>query len=128
MAMSDARFTKLAAEYYTAHQAEKSGKAAKQKIAAKLIPELASRAMKAIDIGGWKVTHVIQHYTVHDAVKARRVLGKDRFIAITDRVINPDKLAQAVSDGLITDREMAKFSERKNKASYINATPSQVQE
>jgi len=128
MAMTDARLAKMAADYYEAHQQEKAGKATKQKIAAKMLPDLKARGVKAIDLLGWKITNVIQHYTVYDAVKARRVLGKERFIAVTKRVIDPDLLAQALSDGVVTDREIGKFSERKEKANYASVVPSEASE
>lgn len=128
MAMSDSRFAKLAAEHNAAHEAEKTAKAAKGKAAAKLIPELKSRGIKAIDILGWKVTNVIQHYNVYHTDKAKRVLTKAQFMAVSERVVTADKVAQALSDGTITETDLGKFVERKPKANYIAVSASEVQD
>jgi len=89
---------------------------------------LKSRGVRAIDLLGWKIVNVVQHYTIYHTDKAKRALTKAQFMAVTERVVTADKVAQALSDGIITDRDLAKFAERKPKASYMSANPSEVME
>lgn len=122
--MSTGRLMNLVAKHADAHKREKDAKADKETLAGKIIPELKRRGTKALDAMGWKVTHVEQKMTVYSTEDAKASLTKRQFMAVTERVVTHDAVTQALSDGVITPRQLAKFSKRVPKSSYILCNPS----
>jgi hypothetical protein len=121
--MSTARLMKMCEKYYHAHRALKDAEADKETLSPKIITELKRRGTKALDAMGWKVNHVVQMMTVYDTDEARRRLTKAKFMAVTERVVTSDAVAAALSEGKITERELARFSKRVPKSSYILVNP-----
>jgi hypothetical protein len=123
MAMTERRLMKLASQHHHFHRQEKDAEAEKKKIAAKVIPELKERGIKALEALGWRITHVEQFFTKYDVDKAERILDEDVFDSITKRVIDPDLLAAAVTEGTVKPKQLARFAKREPKSSYIICTP-----
>lgn len=121
--LTDRKMFKLAAERFVAHQSEKDGKTRKQEIDALIVPELDRRGVRATSGGGWKITKVTQTYKVYNIAKARKVLKPKVYASIVVDAIDPDKLAQALSDGVISDKQLAKFAELVPKSTYLSVTP-----
>lgn len=122
--MSTKRLMRLAAKYNAAHLREKEAKGEKATLADKIIPELKRRGTKALDAMGWKITHVEQKETRYNESDARRLLTPKQFKAITEPRITADLVNAALSDGIIKPKDLAKFSKRVPKSSYILANPS----
>lgn len=123
--MTTRRLIGLCKKYYEAHQTHKTAEADKKALGEKIIPEMKRRGTKAMEAMGWKVTHVEQFYTVYDTLEAKRVLTREQFMAVTERVVTADSVASALSEGIIKPRQLAKFSSRKPKSSYVLVNPVQ---
>lgn len=121
--MTTKRLMRLAAKHDEAHQAEKDAKARKQTLAGKIIPELQRRGVKTMTALGWKVTHVEQKETVYDVDKAAEVLTPKQFKAITEPRITADLVNAALAQKVIKPRDLAKFSKRQPKSSYVLVNP-----
>jgi hypothetical protein len=121
--MTTRRLMNLVAKYHDAHKQFKDAEAEKKVLAGKIIPELKRRGTKAMEAMGWKVTHVTQRETVYDTHVAKTVLTKRQYMRCSERIVTGQAVAQALSDGIVTPEEVAQFSERRDKASYILANP-----
>lgn len=122
--MSTRKLIRLAREHHEAHEQEKDGKARKETLRDRIIPELKRRGTKSLDALGWKVTHVEQKETHYDVDKAREILTARQFRAITEPRITADLVNAALADKVITARQLAKFAKRVPKSSYVLVNPS----
>lgn len=122
--MTTKKLMRLAAAHADAHAEEKDAKARKERLRDRIIPELKRRKIKSLDALGWKVTHVEQKETRYSEDEAKRVLTAQQFKAITEPRISADLVNAALADKIITPRQLAKFSKRVPKSSYVLVNPS----
>lgn len=124
MAMSSKKLFRLAKEYKEHKQAETDAKAEATTLAAKIIPELRARKVKALESEefGIRINKTEGEFTAYDVDAAKKALGAAMFDKVTKRVIDADALNEQITAGNIKSSQLKKFATATPKAPYITVT------